>query len=322
MTSNLFRAVGSRPLPLLCLACAFACETPRDTSPGATASPSVLSNVVTVAVRSRPELVENSAAVMSVQYPGVLYTVNDSGNEPLLFALDTAGFDRGVWRIARASDIDWEAASIGPCANDSRPRCIYIGDVGDNRNTHVSRVVYRVMEPAPKDSSFTGSLEPDSLAYTYPDSRHDVEAMFVAPNGDIFLITKRGLRSRFGALRPALLFRLPSRAWSEGRRIVAELVDSLPIVPGSAPLRTITDASLSSDGRHLAVRTYGELYIFATDSSTGRVDHSVAPSVCDITMLAEPQGEGVTWTDTNGRFVFSSEGKRAALHIADCKPPS
>ena len=44
----------------------------------------------------------------------------------------------------------------------------------------------------------------------------------------------------------------------------AALVDSLPIVPGSAPLRLITDAALSPDAKHLAVRTYAQLFVFAT----------------------------------------------------------
>lgn len=295
----------------------------RDDAPGRVAERrDTLTDIVAVAVRSRPELVENSAAVMSAQFPGVMYTVNDSGNEPLLFALDTTGTDRGVWRVVGATDIDWEAASIGPCKGDPRPRCIYIGDVGDNHASHSSRVIYRVVEPAPRDSSFNGWITPDSVSYTYPDRAHDVEAMYVAPNDDIYLITKRALRSPTGGLRPALLFRVPATAWNQSTRVIAELADSLPIVPGSAPMRTITDASLSPDGKHLAVRTYGELYIFATDSLTAKVNHAIPPSVCDVVMLGEPQGEGVAWLNNDGRLVFSSEGKTAPLHLASCKLPS
>lgn len=321
MPRNVFFARVARWSGAACAVCvALTCEAQGD-APSRARRTAVLTDVATVVVRSRPELVENSAAVMSAQFPGVMYTVNDSGNEPLLFALDTTGVDRGVWRITNATDIDWEAASIGPCKSDPRPRCIYIGDVGDNRASHPSRVIYRVVEPSPRDSSFTGSLAPDSVAYTYPDRAHDVEAMYVAPSGDIYLITKRALRTRFGALRPALLFRIPAAAWNESKNVVAELTDSLPIVPGSVPLRTITDASLSLDGRHLAVRTYGELYIFATDSATARVNHLISPSVCDVVMLGEPQGEGVAWLNSAGRFVFSSEGRTAPLHLASCKLP-
>jgi hypothetical protein len=315
---NLFRGIA------LCLACAIAgCDEDAPASREAESPPQAvatraLADVTTVPTRVRADLVENSAAVMSAQFPGVLYTVNDSGNEPLLYALDTLGNDRGAWRIEGAANVDWEAASIGPCAADMRPRCVYIGDVGDNQGFHSSHVIYRVTEPRPRDASFTGTLAPDSVVYSYPRLKPDVEAMYVAPNGDVFLITKRPIRVRPARLRPALVFRLPAAAWQSRGKVVVDLVDSLSIVPGSQPLRTITDASLAPDGRHLAVRTYGELYVYATDSATGRVQRQVPASVCDVTSLGEPQGEGVTWARGDGRFVFSSEGRGAPLHIASC----
>jgi hypothetical protein len=103
--------------------------------------------------------------------------------------------------------------------------------------------------------------------------------------------------------------------------VTAALVDSLPIVPGSTPLELITDASLARDGKHLAVRTYSNLYIFSTDSLSGAVTHAVTPTVCDLTSLGEQQGEGVTWSDARGRLAFTSEGRRSPLHLADCPVP-
>jgi hypothetical protein len=102
---------------------------------------------------------------------------------------------------------------------------------------------------------------------------------------------------------------------------VAELVDSLPIAPGSAPFRVITDAALSADAKHLAVRTYMQLYVFATDSSTGRLNHDIAPAICNLLEVDEVQGEGVTWADNRGRFVFTTEGRRAPIALADCPLP-
>jgi hypothetical protein len=46
--------------------------------------------------RARATLVEGSAAVMSDRQPGVMFTLNDSGNDPYLFAIDTLGADRGA----------------------------------------------------------------------------------------------------------------------------------------------------------------------------------------------------------------------------------
>ena len=40
----------------------------------------------------------------------------------------------------------------------------------------------------------------------------------------------------------------------------------------------------------------------------------------DLT-VDEIQGEGVTWADNNGRFVFTTEGRQAPIALADCPLP-
>jgi hypothetical protein len=283
-----------------------------------------LESVSTVPLHAPSALKENSSASMSLRQPGVFFSINDSGNDALLFALDTTGADRGVWRVSGASNVDWEDTAIGPCARGDTTSCVYIGDTGDNDAMRPSRTIYRVVEPDAMASSkgkITGIVRAEALQYRYQDHPHDVEAMYVPPNGDIVLITKRPIIVRLGNFRQALVFRIPSSLWGTRTSVVATLVDSLPIVPGSAPFRLITDAALSPDAKHLAVRTYAQVYIFATDSLTGAINHDIAPSVCDVTTLKEFQGEGVSWANNDGRLIFTSEGKRSPLHIANCPLP-
>lgn len=273
-----------------------------------------------VALHAPPELVENSAAAMSETQPGVLFSINDSGNDALLFAVDTLGADRGVWRVTNARNVDWESVAVGPCGeNAAQARCVYIGDTGDNTSRHPTRTIYRVAEPTA--SGKRSRVRAAALVYRYVDGPHDVEAMYVPANGDVVLITKRPLADARRRLRPALVFRLPRSAWNDAAVAVAQLVDSLPIVPGSAPLRVITDASLAPDGQHLAVRTYTQVYVFPSDAVSGLVNHAVAASVCNVTSLGEPQGEGVTWADSRGRLVFTSEGVTQPLRLATCPMP-
>ncbi|HUQ82284.1 MAG TPA: hypothetical protein VM076_14125 [Gemmatimonadaceae bacterium] len=279
-----------------------------------------------IEVQARRELVEASAATLSHTQPGVFFTVNDSNNEPLLFALDTTGADRGVWRIVGARNVDWEAASVGPCGvrtDSAAPppnECVYLGDVGDNDARRGSRDLYRVAEPGARGPGFVGSLAAQRLSYRYPDQPHDVEAMYVAPNADTFLITKRRLTGPDSRLRPALVFRVPASAW-DSAAVQAQLVDSLPVVPGSAPMRQITDAALSPDGRFLAVRTYAQVYVFATDSITGRVRGAIPPTVCNIVPLGRWQGEGVTWFGRSGKLLLTSEGQGSPMFAVDCPMP-
>jgi hypothetical protein len=250
---------------------------------------------------------------MSRDQAGLIYTIDDSGNRPTLFAFDTTGADRGTWPVVNATNLDWEAIATAPCGTRN---CVYIGDVGDNKGIAIEHRIYRVVEPkTPNDSA-----RAERLQFTYSDGAHDVEAMFVTPSADIYLVTKRPLTRGGNRLRPALVYSLPASAWKSETRAVASLVDSLPIVPGAQPLMLITDASLSPDGKRLAVRTYTQTYIFPTDPATGRVDHAAKYVVCDIAPLGESQGEGVAWIGI-GRLAFTSEGKQQPLRLATCPMP-
>jgi hypothetical protein len=296
-------------------------KAPREARPPAASAADSMgiapTDTVTIELRGTRGLTENSAAAMSSASGGVLFSINDSGHKPELFAIDTTGADRGVWDITRASNRDWEALAVGPCGKE---RCVYIGDVGDNDARYVSRRIYRVREPEPRDSAFRGTLAAERVEFRYRDGPNDVEAMFIALNGDAFLITKRPVRER-GVLRRAQVYRVPAEAWSNHQLNWAETVDSLTIVPGSTPLRTISDAALSPDGKHLAVLTYAEVFIYATDATTGRVAGAIAPAICNIVPLGQAQGEGMTWVDNEGRLAFTSEGKRSPLHLANCPLP-
>jgi hypothetical protein len=273
-----------------------------------------------IRMRDRSDLVESSGAAMSSTQPGVLFTINDSGNEPLLFAVDTMGASRGTWRVQNAQNVDWEAVSIGTCGSPRTISCVYIGDVGDNLETIPVRAIYRTPEPSAGDRNLAGAIAAERLVFRYADGPHDVEAMYVAPNGDVVLITKRRRLAADRRMRPALVFTLPASAWGAGKIAVATLTDSLPIVPGSARLRTITDAALSPDARLLAVRTYAEVYTFAVDSATGR-PRGGAPSVCDLTRVQNDNGEGITWVGRTNTLLLTGEGRREPMYIVRCPLP-
>ena len=78
----------------------------------------------------------------------------------------------------------------------------------------------------------------------------------------------------------------------------------------------VTGAALSPDGAHVVVRTYTELYVFATEPD-GKLAPN--PAVCLLGAL-EPQGEAVDYLDAT-RLVLTSEaarGKSGIIHIVRC----
>jgi hypothetical protein len=318
-------------LGLAVLLSTLACERGRESVKSAASAPPADSMgsqpgaINSFVIRGHAELVESSAAAMSTAQPGIWFTVNDSGHEPVLFAFDTTGAPRGRWLVVGARNSDWESVSYGLCGlaeaapRDASDRCVYIGDTGDNEATARTRSIYRVREPSPRaDGDTRGTVSATRLTYRYSDGPHDVEAIYVAPDAAIYLITKRPIADAAGRARPALVYRLAADAWTARGVQQAQLVDSLPIIPGSAFARFVTDAALSPNAQHLAVRTYTQVYVFATDPTTGRVQANATPTVCNIAPLHEEQGEGIAWTADSQRLLLTSEGRTTPFHLVTC----
>lgn len=256
---------------------------------------------------------ESSGVARSRAVPGVLYTINDSGNPPVVFAFDSSGHSRGHWLMPVARNRDWEALAAGPCPWVS---CLYIGDIGDNRERESTVTVLRVREPLtlrPVQGATNGiPFEVDSLVLRYSDGPHDAEAMWVDDSGGVFIVTK-------GRTGGAKLFRAPPSGFRSGQPVVATLIQELPIPEVGHWGRGVTDAALAPDRRRVAVRTYTEVYLFPVLPS-GRLGPPLGR--CSLAGL-EPQGEGVEWLD-DGRLVLTSErglgGSPAPIHVVRCGP--
>lgn len=258
-------------------------------------------------------LAEASGVVASVTEPGVFWSQNDRGNKASLYAYDSSGASRGMVRVQGADNTDWEAIAIGPCAIGS---CLYIGDVGDNYAARAQVRVWRIAAPV---TSASATEPPDALRIVYPGGARDVEAMWVAPDTSVWFATKRPNPDASGRLRPSQLYRVPAAAWSGGAIATAELMDSLPIVPGTSVSRDwVTDASLSAvrpDGRRqLAILTYGSVYVFDADPLTGRPGAQMAR--CAVPP-GERNAEGISWLP-DGRLMLVNEGRGAALYRGRC----
>jgi hypothetical protein len=258
-----------------------------------------------------PKLSESSGVVVSRKYPGVLWTLNDSGNPAWVFATDTLGRDRGTFAVTGATNVDWEAISIARCGSSD---CLYIGDTGDNHERRSSVRLYRVAEPAPDPGPGEGrSTAPaERIEVRYPDGSHDVEAIYVDQAGDCYLITK-------GTTRAVGLYRVPASAWKVGHAL-AKPLGTLPIQTGWLGGILITDASLAPGGQRLAVRTYQSVFLFRR-SADGRLTPERGHPACSVAKL-EAQGEGVAWLDQQ-TLVLTSEsavGYPGTVSVAQCPP--
>ncbi len=76
---------------------------------------------------------ESSGIAASRKYPGVFWTHNDSGNAPVLYAINREGKTINAFAVS-ASNRDWEDI----CIDDEGH--LYIGEIGNNLGRHNQRV--------------------------------------------------------------------------------------------------------------------------------------------------------------------------------------
>ncbi len=234
---------------------------------------------------------ESSGVAASRNHAGILWTHND-GKQPLVFATDTLGAALGAIRLL-AEVADWEDIALGPCG---RATCLYLADAGDNRESRPAVRIHRLPEPDPAAARAGATARAEVLRVRYPDGPHDVEAMWVDPNGDVQLVTK----GRRGAIRQ---FRVPAVAWRQGQAIAQPLA-AIPVEASRHLDRYVTGAAISPDARLVALRTYDEIYFFERRQD-GALAVPAAPLACTLGGI-DIQGEGVSWLDAE-RLVLTSE---------------
>ncbi len=271
-----------------------------------------LRDLARVGTLSEKRLTEASGVVRSTNEPGVFWSQNDRGNKAMLFAYDSTGAALGTVLVVGVDNTDWEALATGPCPSGS---CLYVGDIGDNFAVRNYVTVLRLPEPL---VALPRTGAPERLRIAYPDGATDVEAMWVAPDTSIWFATKRPLPDAQRRIGRSRLYRVAAEAWRKNR-VVAELVDSLPIVPGATVSRDwITDASLSAvrtnGRRQLVVLTYGSVYLFDADPLTGRPGPQIAR--CAVPPK-EKNAEGITWL-ADGRLLLVNEGRGSRLYTGRC----
>jgi hypothetical protein len=247
-----------------------------------------------LAVFSSPRLRESSGVAVSRQHPGVLWTHNDSGNEPSVFAVDLEGRLLGELRLRGAIDVDWEDIALGVCTH-SMATCIYVADTGDNSETRRNVGLYITPEP----SEFRGRQVVDArrVALRYPHGPRDVEALAIRKSGEALLVTK-------GRSGPIELYRIAAQAL----RLDTATVDvwtTLDIVPRRKLGRLVTGAAISANDEILVVRTYTQLYFFRVGTFP---DEVTLAATCWLGAY-EPQGEAVDFLD-DSTLVMTSESAR------------
>lgn len=268
---------------------------------------------------------ECSALAKSARHGNAVWTLSDSGNPPVVFALRETGeiiMPASVRErysgisLTGARNLDWECLTL-----DERGRLI-VGDVGNNLSNRRNLCFYIVPEPNPAADIITPQRKKVSFYYPTQDEfpavsrNYDCESCF-ALNGQIYFFTKH---------------------WSDTETVLWRVDPEVESYQAAVPVARfdargmVTDAALSPSRRRLAVLTYHGVWIFELPppDAAGKTDETkfFTHAPAKFRRLATPseqwQIEGMTFADEDTLLISAEQGglfRVSAKALSEAAPP-
>jgi len=214
-----------------------------------------------------PPRLETSGLAISRRSPEVLWTHDDSGGAPALYAVSTLGAAVGTLRIQGVKNEDWE--DLASYELDGQP-WLLIADTGDNDARRPTVQLHIVAEPAhePFKAGGEASARPTrTLQVRYEDGPRDCESVAVDVAGRaIYLLTKRESVPR--------LYRVELEPREGNAITIARHVAQVTRVPQPTQAQRkeksylgrrhgeVTAMDFTADGTGAVVLTYGSLLYY------------------------------------------------------------
>jgi hypothetical protein len=238
---------------------------------------------------SDDRLVEISGITWSRRHPGTYWVLNDSGGGPYLYAVDgTTCRTQARIRVAGVDARDLEAIATG-VDPEGRP-VLWVGDIGDNRDSWPSVSLHAVREPARLVDQEVGST---AYAFTYPDGGTNAESLIADPDRARLWVVTKGLAG-------GEVFRVP---------LSTSRVTTAVRVAGDVGGLT-TDAAMAPDGARFVIRDYLRAQLYDAPVSAASLSRPTR-----VALPFQELGEAVTFTRDGKALLVASEGERELWRV-------
>jgi hypothetical protein len=244
--------------------------------------------------------------------------VHNDHDRPVVYAIDLEGRLHARITLEGAMATDIEDIAVGPCGDQT---CVFLGDIGDNGATRGEYAVLRFTQPSvpasPGSTAMTATFE--RYRFTYEDGSHNAESLMVAPDGNLYIVSKLapGSGGKVTASGVSSVYKLAASSLSASAVARATKVATLTI-PMTGDLAA-SAAAAHPCGQGFLVRTYNRVYEFVTPAGAGfESAFQATPTV--VAMPDEPQSEGIDYRSDGRGFISSGEGSKAPVMLTACKP--
>ena len=218
----------------------------------------------------------------SLSDPALLWIINDSGDDAVVYGIDARTCETvSELRLRGVRARDFEGLASG---RDARGRAqLWIGDIGDNRDSWPDVSIYRLREPRER-GSFTRTAQ--RWRFTYPDRPHNAETLMV----------------------------LGERLWVATWQLASGGVYSVPLSTDVAIARRVgdvgpltTDGAMHPSGTGFVLRDYLDVH-FHRGLPPGR-------RLATFALPPQVQGEAITWASDGRSLLVASEKDNRLLRI-------
>jgi len=265
------RTATVRTLVLVVAALGWALPSAAFSAVGAVPSSTVVSHIADERIQ------ESSGLAYSVKYPNLAYTMNDSKNRAVVYAIQVS-----TGRVVGQVDLErFDLEDPESIAVDAQGR-VWLGDLGDNDSNRHDASILVFDEPG------MGRKAPQGLQ-RFPieleGGPENVEGMMVSPaTRQVFLINK----TDSGA---ASLYVLPQSLRSGSENVATDLHRQMPA--------RVADATFTPDGRYALVKTATGVVAYDV-KSWNAVDSFETPRL--------DKGESLTVEPDGRSILLGSEG--------------
>ncbi len=231
----------------------------------------------------------------------LIWMVNDSGNKPILFGLNTKGEIKKELEI-EAKNHDWEDLASDPEGN------IYIGDFGNNESKRKNLAILKVNA---SNLQSDASVAIERISFKYPDQEKfppkkkkryfDCEAFFYH-NNSFYLFTKSRVKDDFGKTS---VYKIPANPGMHEAQL-------LGTYSNCSDLRCwITAADISNDGTKMVLLNQKSVLLFTNFKG----NDFFSGTIKEFPFSYESQKEGISFKDDNTVYITDEKAHGAGGNV-------
>ncbi len=249
-------------------------------------------------VTALPKEIDEASACEISKASNLIWTVEDQGNENLLFGFNKKGELIRKIRVSNVENIDWEDLSSDEEGN------LYIGDFGNNDNDRQNLAIYKINAA---DLSKDEAIASEIVRFYYPEQKDfpaqkknrifDVESFFFY-NNHFYLFTKNRSSEFDGTTS---LYRVDNNSQT---KLPAKKLSEF-VTCGNFNHCAVTSAAISPDKKKVVLLSSDKVWVFTNFKD----DNFFSGEPKTIELQNFTQKEGLCF-ETNESILITDEATK------------